>query len=107
MNLDRLRRAWKRRVWMSVLSRIRPEVEVGLSGRRMGVELRDEVIGRLLYLSGEYEPYIERLVRYMDLRGGVCIDIGANIGLHTLTLSELVGPAGRVFAFEPEAHNFD
>jgi FkbM family methyltransferase len=29
------------------------------------------------------------------------LDIGANIGAHTLTLAKLVGPKGRVMAFEP------
>jgi FkbM family methyltransferase len=29
------------------------------------------------------------------------IDIGANIGAHTLFMSKLVGPTGRGFAFEP------
>ena len=33
--------------------------------------------------------------------GDVVYDIGANIGLHTAYLSSLVGPTGKVFAFEP------
>jgi len=30
------------------------------------------------------------------------IDIGANVGAHTLFFAKAVGPAGRVFAFEPQ-----
>jgi FkbM family methyltransferase len=71
----------------------------------MRVDLRDYPIGQTLYLDGNYEPALERLMRRMELRGSVCLDIGANIGVHTLTMSELVGASGRVFAFEPEAHN--
>lgn len=37
--------------------------------------------------------------------GDVVLDIGANIGLYTLTLARRVGPTGRVFAFEPEPSN--
>jgi FkbM family methyltransferase len=35
--------------------------------------------------------------------GDTVFDIGANIGMHTTLLSQLVGPRGRVFAFEPNA----
>ena len=38
-----------------------------------------------------------RLVR----PGMTVIDIGANIGAHTLPLAKLVGPTGRVIAVEP------
>ena len=40
---------------------------------------------------------MRRVVR----RGDVVFDIGANVGLHTVLLSSLAGPEGRVFAFEP------
>ena len=33
--------------------------------------------------------------------GDVVFDIGANVGLHTVLLSSIAGPEGRVFAFEP------
>ena len=33
--------------------------------------------------------------------GSVAYDIGANIGIHTLLLSRLVGQSGQVYAFEP------
>jgi FkbM family methyltransferase len=36
----------------------------------------------------------------------VCLDVGAHIGIHSVLMSGLVGPAGRVFAFEPEPRNF-
>jgi FkbM family methyltransferase len=40
-------------------------------------------------------------MRRIVKRGDVVFDIGANIGLHTVLLSHLVGPEGKVFAFEP------
>ena len=42
--------------------------------------------------------------RYVGL-GDVVFDIGAHVGFYTLLASELVGPAGRVVAFEPVARN--
>ncbi len=38
--------------------------------------------------------------RFVTL-GQVVFDVGANVGLHTAYLSRLVGPEGKVFAFEP------
>jgi FkbM family methyltransferase len=37
--------------------------------------------------------------------GMVAYDVGANAGFYSLALSRLVGDAGRVFAFEPNAEN--
>jgi FkbM family methyltransferase len=34
------------------------------------------------------------------------VDVGANIGYYTLLGSKIVGNGGRVYAFEPETHNF-
>src|SRR6185312_12382199 len=39
--------------------------------------------------------------------GSVVIDVGANIGHYTLRLAQLVGPEGRVYAFEPMPKTFD
>jgi FkbM family methyltransferase len=40
---------------------------------------------------------LKRLVK----PASVVLDIGANIGVHTLLLAHLVGPSGRVLSFEP------
>ena len=34
--------------------------------------------------------------------GGVCVDIGANMGVYTLAAAQLVGSTGHVFAVEPD-----
>ena len=46
----------------------------------------------------------DRVVRFMRQhvrRGMTALDVGANQGLYTVLLGDLVGPDGRVFAFEP------
>jgi FkbM family methyltransferase len=103
--MGRVRQAWRRRISLPVLRWLHPQVELRLGGQRLCVDLRDGVISRLLYLTGTYEPQLQRLFRSIDLRGATCLDIGANIGLHTVAMSQLVGPTGQVYAFEPEPNN--
>jgi FkbM family methyltransferase len=58
-------------------------------------------------IVGGWEPAAQRLmVRHVPC-GGVAYDIGANIGIHTLLLSRLVGHKGQVYAFEPVPHLYD
>lgn len=51
--------------------------------------------------NGHYEPEQSDWVRSCLLRGGVFVDVGASFGHYTTLASEIVGPDGRVFAFEP------
>ena len=49
----------------------------------------------------EYEPEIAHVMARFVKEGDTVIDVGANIGLHSLYLAKLVGPSGSVHAFEP------
>ena len=55
----------------------------------------------------EYEPGSMKLMKKFIKRGNVVIDLGANIGIYTLEYAKLVGPNGKVFAFEPEPKIFN
>ena len=59
------------------------------------------------YWLGSYEIAQQRAFEQTVLDGDIVFDIGANVGLYSLLASELVGPRGRVFAFEPLPRNFD
>jgi FkbM family methyltransferase len=52
-----------------------------------------------------YEPHIANLFVRVLAAGDVAVDVGANIGFFTVLASILVGPTGRVVAFEPGAEN--
>lgn len=53
-----------------------------------------------------YEPWETSIVK-RDLKSGqVFVDVGAHIGYYTIMAAGIVGPEGRVFAFEPEPENF-
>lgn len=54
-----------------------------------------------IYLANIYERQTKLALRRLVAPSSLVLDIGANIGAHTLHLAQLVGPNGRVIAFEP------
>ena len=59
-----------------------------------------------IYLGNIYERQTKAALRRLVSPGSLVLDIGANIGAHTLHLASLVGPTGRVMAFEPTDYAF-
>jgi FkbM family methyltransferase len=55
------------------------------------------------YLRGEAEIAVQRILVERLRPGAVFYDLGANIGLFSLLAARLVGAAGKVFSFEPDA----
>lgn len=51
---------------------------------------------------GEYSEGESELFRSLIRPGDVVVEVGANIGALTLPLSQIVGRAGSVYAFEPQ-----
>jgi FkbM family methyltransferase len=59
-----------------------------------------------IYLANIYERQTKAALRQLVSPASLVLDIGANIGAHTLHLAQLVGPNGRVIAFEPTDYAF-
>jgi FkbM family methyltransferase len=79
--------------------------EVRLKATRRGLMLfnsKDSHIGRSFDLYGEFSEGEVKIFQQLVRPGTVVLDIGANIGAHTLYLSAAVGPRGRVIAYEPQ-----
>src|SRR5688572_30779628 len=56
--------------------------------------------------SADYEDRFQQRL-FAELRPGDYVwDVGANVGLYSSMFSGIVGPAGKVFAFEPGPKNF-
>ena len=59
------------------------------------------LLGWHVAFFGTYEPELREIFRAVLPAGGVAVDVGANVGWHTLLLARLVGDGGRVLAAEP------
>lgn len=55
------------------------------------------------WVYGPLEDNLAQLFFCLVQPGAVCVDVGAGIGLHTVRLAKLAGPAGEVIAVEPDA----
>lgn len=64
--------------------------------------IHDMYIGRSLDLYGEYSEGEIELFRRIVRPGHLVVEVGANIGAHTLFFARHVGPSGAVLAFEPQ-----
>ena len=76
------------------------QVIVRRGGVRWCLDL-EEGIDFSIYLLGAFEKSTAATLRTLVKAGDTVLDIGANVGAHTLGLAKAVGPAGKVFAFEP------
>lgn len=67
---------------------------------RLRFGTRDHWLAEEIFDTRRYERY------FSPDAGQVVVDAGANIGYFTLRSARLVGPSGRVVAFEPSASSF-
>src|SRR5215472_838200 len=89
--------AWR---WICLFDKPR---KVRLPRRNLTLHLPAEWRGgpKLIYsLRDDFEPDLAVLDKVLA-NGSVMLDVGANLGLFTLVASRLVGPSGRIVAFEP------
>ena len=77
-----------------------PFIQVKRYRIQWALDLR-EGIDFAIWLTGAFEPLTIREYRKLIRPGNIVLDIGANIGAHTLHLAQAVGPLGMVHAFEP------
>jgi FkbM family methyltransferase len=63
---------------------------------------RDEYVGRSLALYGEFSEGEAAVFSQLVSEGDAVVEVGANLGAHTVLLARLAGRDGAVLAFEPQ-----
>jgi FkbM family methyltransferase len=66
----------------------------------------DTIIGKSLDTYGEYAESELALASQLLRPGFKVVDVGANVGLHSVFYSKLIGKEGEVYAFEPSHLNY-
>ncbi len=66
----------------------------------------DSALSRIIYQGNFEQEELNFFSSYID-HGFVVLDIGANIGLHSLYAANLVGVNGKVYSFEPVKSTFN
>lgn len=61
----------------------------------------DETIDNSIYVEGSFEYHTHKIIKRLVKKNDYVLDIGANIGAHTLFIAKYVGNNGKVIAFEP------
>lgn len=98
---------WKDQSWTPISRPVTPACT--LTKGKYGTFLtltNDTIIGASIAREGSWAPNDVRLFEKYIRPGMTVLDIGANIGHHTVVYGRLVGPKGRVVAFEPQSSIF-
>ena len=94
-----------RRLVSPIVNFFKPEYMM-VGTNKMYIDKNDRVVSAKLLLDGVWEEYETEMFKNHLKSGDIVLDIGANIGYHTLIAAEIVGKSGKVYAFEPEPRNF-
>jgi FkbM family methyltransferase len=103
---DRPRAALYRSLSWPLAKRLATTAEVTIAGGSRARVRTDDSIGRVLAISGVWEPHVTAAFARSLQPDDVCVDVGAHVGYYTLLASKLVGPGGHVYAFEPSPANY-
>ncbi len=77
------------------------DVHYGGRSFKIFIDPRNGYLDSQIYALKLYEPHIVAQFVKNIKEGDICLDIGANIGHHTIIMSQSTGKNGHVYAFEP------
>lgn len=79
--------------------------KVRVNDYEMFIDLKDSGISKALFVYGTREKDQMSIVKSVISPGMKVLDIGANIGYYVIMESRLMGPSGRIIAYEPSTDN--
>jgi FkbM family methyltransferase len=77
-----------------------------VSGQMFYVNTDDRSITPWIIDGGYWELFVDDVLFALTGPGDTAVDVGANMGYYTVKLGARVGPAGRVYSFEPNPEIF-
>ncbi len=93
------------RKWARARGHAMPRQVRLFSGAEMTVVL-PEIISEAIYTYGMFDETVTWMVLQSVREGSAVLDVGAHYGYFSLLLSQLTGPAGRVYSFEPSPSTY-
>jgi len=88
------------KLWRAFLFLVRKKTIIAkIDGMTFHLDLGEVIDASLL--MGTFEPDVTRIIESFCQPGWTILDVGANIGAHTLRFGKVAGSSGRVYAFEP------
>ncbi len=83
-----------------------------LNGARLAIRPEEglvvaQSVGWTCFRERRWDPHVEACIRTILQPGQTAIDVGANLGYFTAVMAQCVGPAGRVWSFEPVPETFE
>lgn len=90
--------------WDDVVARVVKAIEMLHARQEIGMMLTRNHAAQVAQEKAVYEPDVAAVLRRVLRKGDTFVDVGANIGKHTVDAAKLVGEEGRVIAFEPGAN---
>lgn len=92
--------------YKDLLARNTVHIQLKIHKLPFWINVQDQVLGRHFYIYRDYENFETGLIERLLSHDMTVIDIGANIGFHSVICGRRVSN-GRVIAFEPDPNNFD
>lgn len=71
-----------------------------IGGINKGLKIYASPYNQLSLIIGSYEKDTQKTIAKFVKKGDTVLDVGANIGYFTLSLSKIVGDTGQVYSFE-------
>ncbi len=87
------------------LNLLKPDY-VTIQGLKIYIDKNDHVLSEELLINKTWEAYETTQFKKNIKTGDTVVDLGAHIGYYTLLAAKCVGTQGKVYAFEPDPHNF-
>ena len=82
-----------------------PKISTRVSKNGKFSGFANDYLAQAIHNKGTIEPYFQEIVNVLVSRNDVILDIGANIGTHSVILSRK-SKLGKVYAFEPQSLTF-